>query len=380
MIYLDNAATTRRKPEEVLVAVQRAMCELGNAGRGAHAASLGASRGVYETRELFARFFHGEDASRIVFTANATESLNIALFGLLEPGDHVISTVAEHNSVLRPLYRLEKEGVELSLLPADKDGVLEYEALEGLVRENTRAIVCTHGSNVTGNLTELTKMRDCARRHGLLLLVDASQTAGVFPIDVVEMGIDILCFTGHKGLLGPQGTGGLYVRRGLELKPLLVGGSGIQSYLPEMPEQMPERLEAGTLNGHGIAGLDAALQYLEREGLSKIRSREQALMERFYNGVRELPGVRVYGDFRSMERCGIVSLNIGDYDSSEVSDELSERFGIATRPGAHCAPRMHEALGTVKQGTVRFSFSHFNTEEEIDAAIQAVKTLVCEWA
>lgn len=378
MIYLDNAATTSRKPDEVIEAVSQAMCGLGNAGRGAHDASLSASRSIYEARALLASFFNAEDASRIVFTANATESLNIALFGLLEPGNHVISTVAEHNSVLRPLYALEKRGLELSLLPADCRGVLDYDALSGMLRENTRAIVCTHASNVTGNLTEIGKMRDFASKNGLLLFVDASQTAGVFSIDVQEMGIDILCFTGHKGLLGPQGTGGLYVRKGISLKPLLMGGSGIHSYLREMPEEMPERLEAGTLNGHGILGLCAAIRYLEREGLSRIRHREQELMERFYRGVLALPGVKIYGDFSSMERCAIVSLNIDGFDSSQLSDELSERFGIATRSGAHCAPVMHETLGTVRQGAVRFSFSHFNTEEEIDEAVRAIRAIAYE--
>lgn len=375
MIYLDNAATTMHKPQEVIDAVVTAMCSMGNAGRGAHAASLGASRTVFETRERLANFFHAENPKQIVFTANSTESLNIALKGTLNPGDHVVSTVLEHNSVLRPLYALEEQGVEVTLLNSNLQGMVDYDDFEKAVKDNTRMIVCTHGSNLTGNLLDVKRIGQIAKKHGLLFVVDASQTAGVFPIDVQEMQIDILCFTGHKGLLGPQGTGGMYVREGVSVRPLKVGGSGVQTYNKKHPSEMPTALEAGTLNGHGIAGLDAAIRYLEKEGIDNIRAKEQKLMWKFYNGVKDIPNVKVYGDFGGTERCAVVSLNIGDYDSSEVSDELLMTYGISTRAGGHCAPLMHEALGTVEQGAVRFSFSHYNTDEEVETAIRAVKEL-----
>lgn len=378
MIYLDNAATTRVKPPQVVQAVAEAMCSLGNAGRGSHEATLGASRTIFDTRRRLAELFHGKDPRQIAFTANSTESLNLAIKGILEPGDHVITTQMEHNSVLRPLYEMEKRGVELTILPADRAGRVQVEAFREAAKENTRAIVCTHGSNLTGNLVDVGRIGAMARSRGILFCVDASQTAGVFPIDVEAMKIDILCFTGHKGLLGPQGTGGLYVREGVTVRPLKTGGSGILTYQKEHPAQMPTALEAGTLNGHGLAGLHAAVEYLLETGIDTIRRREQALMWRFYEGVRKVPGVTVYGDFEERERCPIVALNLGDYDSGEVSDELFVTYGIATRPGGHCAPLMHQALGTVNQGAVRFSFSHYNTEEEVDAAVAAVRELAAE--
>ena len=378
MIYMDNAATTMQKPQQVIDAVAAAMCSMGNAGRGAHAASLGAARTIYDAREKLACFFHAENPKQIAFTMNSTESLNIALKGVLNPGDHVITTMLEHNSVLRPLYELQEKGTELTILKSNPQGTLDYEDFEKAIKENTKAIVCTHGSNLTGNLVDVKRVGEIAKKHGVLFIVDASQTAGVFPIDVQEMGIDILCFTGHKGLLGPQGTGGIYVREGLIVRPLLCGGSGVQTYNKKHPSEMPTALEAGTLNGHGIAGLDAAVEYLMETGIDTIREREQDLMWRFYEGVKDIPGVKVYGDFSTRERCAIVTLNIGDYDSSEVSDELLMTYGISTRAGGHCASLMHEALGTVEQGAVRFSFSHYNTDEELNTAIQAVKEMAAE--
>ena len=378
MIYLDNAATTMHKPKEVIDAVVEAMTSLGNAGRGANEASLSAARIIYDAREKLCRFFNGEDPRQIVFTSNSTESLNIAIKGLLEPGDHVITTMLEHNSVLRPLYEMEKKGVALTIIKADKEGRFSLEEMEAAIRPETKMIVCTNGSNLTGNYVDIGKMGEMAHRHDVLFVVDASQTAGIFPIDVRNMQVDVLCFTGHKGLLGPQGTGGMYVREGLAIRPLKSGGSGVQTYSKTHPREMPTALEAGTLNGHGIAGLRAAVEYIEKTGLDNIRAREQELMWRFYEGVKEIPGVTVYGDFHSRERCAIVSLNIGDYDSSEVSDALLTEYGISTRPGGHCAPLMHEALGTVEQGAVRFSFAHSNTEEEVDIAINAVRELATE--
>ena len=378
MIYFDNAATTMRKPDCVVQAVTEAMCSLGNSGRGVHSGALSASRIIYDTRVALAQLLGAECPERIAFTANSTESLNMAIKGVLTPGDHVITTALEHNSVLRPLYDLEDRGVEVTILPADTMGNICYEDFEKEIRPNTKTIVTTHGSNLTGNLLDIGAIGSIAKKHDLLYIVDASQTAGVFPIDVQKMGIDILCFTGHKALLGPQGTGGIYVREGVEVRPLLSGGSGVQTYLRSHPPQMPTALEAGTLNGHGIAGLGAAVRYIQGTGLDNIRAKEQNLMREFYTRVREIPGITVYGDFTDFNRCAIVSLNIRDYDSGEVSDALSTQYGIATRPGAHCAPLMHKALGTVAQGAVRFSFSHYNTMEEINIAVSALQELAKE--
>ena len=378
MIYFDNAATTLQKPESVTRAVLEAMTTFGNPGRGVHEPALAASRAIYDARCALARLFHGENPARIAFTANATQALNTAIKGILNPGDHVITTAMEHNSVLRPLYELAAKGVELTILPADKQGRVAFEGFEAAIQSNTRAIVCTHGSNLTGNLVDIGKIGAIAKASGLLLVVDASQTAGVVPIDVGKMNIDILCFTGHKGLLGPQGTGGLYVREGVEVRPLLTGGSGVQSHSKTHPIQMPTALEAGTLNAHGLAGLNAGVRFLLETGIDTIRQKELDLMWTFYEGVNAIPGITVYGDFSSRERCPIVSLNVRDYDSSQVSDALFSEFGIATRPGAHCAPLMHEALGTGQRGAVRFSFSHYNTMEEINTAISALREIAQE--
>ncbi|MCQ4773954.1 aminotransferase class V-fold PLP-dependent enzyme [Lacrimispora saccharolytica] len=375
MIYLDNAATTLHKPEGVAEAMITALTSMGNSGRGAHKATLDASRMIYGTREKLAELFHISDPMRIAFTCNATESLNIAIQGILQPGDHVITSVCEHNSVLRPVYRMAKRGVTYNMLPADKKGVIQYDQLTSLLKKETKAIVITHASNLTGNVTDLKKVSDFAKKNGLLLIVDASQTAGCIPIDVQELGIDVLCFPGHKGLMGPQGTGGIYVREGIKIAPLKVGGSGVKSFDKEHPDTMPTALEAGTLNGPGIAGLGASVSWLLKQGVEKIHEKDLALSRRFLKGIAEIPDITIYGDMDSQMRTAIVSLNLGDVDSAEMSDWLWEDYGIAVRAGAHCAPLMHKALGTEQQGAVRFSFSCFNTEEEVDAAIQALKEL-----
>ena len=383
MIYLDNGATTLRKPECVKEALLEAMASMGNSGRGVHDASLYAGRTIYRARESLAELLGAAAPEQVVFTANATESLNLVLGGLFGPGDHVITTVCEHNSVLRPLYRLQ--GVELSVLPTEAEtgkerqaGVLDYQKLEEMVRPNTRGLVITHASNLTGNITDLKQAGAFAKKHSLLLIVDAAQTAGAVPMDMERMRIDVLCFTGHKGLYGPQGTGGVCVRPGLSIRPLKVGGSGIHSFDREHPSEMPAALEAGTLNGHGIAGLGAAARWLLEIGVEQIRAREQALLRRFVDGVKEVEGVTLYGNPDLDRRTGIQSLNIRDYDSARVADWLYEDYGIAVRGGAHCAPLMHEALGTREQGAVRFSFSYFNTEAEADEAAAAVRDLAEE--
>ena len=376
MIYLDSAATTMKKPPEVIAAVVEAMSTLGNSSRGTHATALSAARTVYQARVKLAELFHCPLSDNVVFTANSTEALNIALAGIINPSDHVITTDLEHNSVLRPLYRLRDEsGVSLSFVPADKQGRIEIDGIRALIEPRTRAIVCTHASNLTGNLVDIARVGAIARDAGIRFIVDASQTAGIFPIDMVEMQIDVLCFTGHKGLLGPQGTGGLCVEPGVDIRPWKVGGTGVQTYSETQPNEMPTRLEAGTLNAHGIAGLSAAVDFIQATGMATIRAREQALMRQFYEGVSSIAGVTVYGDFSSQERAAIVSLNIQGCDSGEVADVLATDYYIATRPGGHCAPRLHRALGTAETGAVRFSFSWYTEAAEVEAAIQAVREL-----
>ncbi len=375
MIYLDNAATTLHKPQQVIDAVVHAMQSMGNCARGTHEEALDAARTVYDARVRLASLFGCPRVEHVAFTANSTEALNMAINGLIDPGDHVISTDLEHNSVLRPLYRLEAEhGAELSFVPADKLGNVDYADFERLMKPNTRAVVCTNASNLTGTVLDIERIAKTAHSHGALVIVDASQTAGCWPIDMKKMGIDVLCFTGHKGLMGPQGTGGICVKEGIEIRPFKVGGSGVQSYSRTHPAEYPTRLEAGTLNGHGIAGLGAAAKFISETGVENIHAKERSLMLRFYEGVKNIEGVTVYGDF-TKDKTAIVALNIRDYESGEVSYELSQGYGIATRPGAHCAPRMHKALGTAEVGAVRFSFSFYNTEEEIDEAVRAVAEL-----
>lgn len=375
MIYLDNAATTLHKPQQVIDAVVHAMQSMGNCARGTHEEALDAARTVYDARVRLASLFGCPRVDHVAFTANSTEALNMAINGLIDPGDHVISTDLEHNSVLRPLYRLEAEhGAELSFVPADKLGNVDYADFERLMKPNTRAVVCTNASNLTGTVLDIERIAKTAHSHGALVIVDASQTAGCWPIDMKKMGIDVLCFTGHKGLMGPQGTGGICVKEGIEIRPFKVGGSGVQSYSRTHPAEYPTRLEAGTLNGHGIAGLGAAAKFISETGVENIHAKERSLMLRFYEGVKNIEGVTVCGDF-TKDKTAIVALNIRDYESGEVSYELSQGYGIATRPGAHCAPRMHKALGTAEVGAVRFSFSFYNTEEEIDEAVRAVAEL-----
>ena len=378
MIYLDNAATTMKKPQCVIDAVVAAMSHMGNAGRGATSAALDASRVIYDTREKLSDLFNLQNPSRVAFTSNSTESLNTAIKGILSSGDHAITTSLEHNSVLRPLYDLQSKGMELSIVDCDENGNIDYNDFEKLIKENTKAIVCTHASNLVGNVLDVKKIGSIAKKHNLIFIVDASQSAGVFEIDMQDMNIDILCFTGHKGLLGPQGTGGICVREGIDVRPLKVGGSGVNTFSKEQPVEMPTHLEAGTLNGHAIAGLNAALDYLKEEGIDNIQKREEELMFRFYNGIKDIKDIKIFGNFEN-KRAAIVTFNVGDIDSAAFSDELSFAYDISTRAGAHCAPLMHKAMNTVEQGAVRFSFSHYNTEEEIDTAIKAVKEIAASY-
>lgn len=376
MIYLDSAATSFLKPPAVAQAVIDAMQTIGSPGRGAHPLTLAAARTVYACREETAQLFGCSDPGRVCFTPNSTAALNTAINGLFAKGDHVITTALEHNSVLRPLYRLQQQqGLELTILPADSNGQIDLSLLPKVLQPNTRGIVCTHASNVTGDTLDLQLIGDFCREHGLYFVVDASQSAGVLPIRAEQWNISVLCFTGHKGLLGPQGTGGLCVNAGVTIAPLLVGGSGIHSYDKLHPSRLPEGLEAGTLNAHGLAGLLAGIRYIREQGQDKLYAQEMRLADRFLAGVRSLPGIRIYGNTEASLRTAVISLNIGEEDASLVADILAEEYGICVRAGAHCAPLIHKALGTEEQGAVRFSFSHLNTAEEIDAAIEALRSI-----
>lgn len=375
MIYLDHAATSFHKPPEVVEAVYHAMKESGNSGRGTHGISLCASRLVYHTREVLSYLFHVGDPSRVVFTSNATESLNIAIQGLLKPGDHCITTVLEHNSVLRPLYLMEKRGVQLTVVPADKTGCIAFSHIEAAIRAETKAVVLTHASNVTGNVLDIETIGKICNRQGILFIVDASQTAGLLPIDMQKIGISALCCSGHKSLLGPQGTGVLCLAEEVCPEPLKLGGTGVDSFSHTMPQVLPAALEAGTLNAHSLAGLLAACNYLKTYGQLRILKEANDLANLFVDGIKYLPGVTLYGDFEAAVRTPVVALNLRNVDSGEMADELFQRFGIATRAGVHCAPGVHSIFGTVEQGMVRFSFSHFNTINEINEAISALKVL-----
>ena len=378
MIYFDHAATSLPKPQPVIDAVSSAMLSMGNAARGTYGASLCTARTIYETREKLAHFFDCPRPDHVIFTSNATEAINLAIYGILKEGDHVITTDAEHNSVLRPLYYLERQRlITLDFVPADHDGKLQIDYMRKYVRENTALVAVCHASNVTGNVNDIERIgrwvefQNRDRKRPIRYLVDAAQTAGVLPVSMREARADLLCFTGHKGLFGPQGTGGFCVAEGVALRPLKSGGSGVRSFEPMHPLEFPTVGEAGTLNGHGIAGLDAALDWLEDIGLEEVQRRERRLAERFVTGVRQIPGIHLYGDF-SGRRVPIVSLNLGKAPSGVVSDILAQSYDIATRSGAHCAPRIHAALNTVEQGAVRFSFSHINREQEVDAALDAL--------
>jgi cysteine desulfurase/selenocysteine lyase len=378
IIYFDNAATSWPKPAEVPAAMARYLCGIGgNPGRSGHRLSIEAGRIVLEARVALATLFGADDPFRIVFTKNATEALNLALRGLLKAGDHVITSSVEHNSVMRPLRALEKEGVELSVLPRSIRGELDPDAIRPAVRSTTKAVVLTHAANVTGAILPIAEAGRIAHEHGILLIVDAAQTAGTLPIDVNEMGIDLLAFTGHKSLYGPPGTGGLYIGAGLEAKipPLIAGGTGSRSEFEEQPDFLPDKYEAGTPNTVGLAGLGAGASWIIARGIGAIRAREETLTGRFLDGLKDISGVTLYGPGDPSRQTALVSFNITGLMPSEVAQELDERFAILSRPGLHCAPAAHRTIGTFPQGTVRFGFGYFNTEEEIDAALAAIRKL-----
>ncbi len=364
--YFDNSATSFPKPPGVGKAVFNAINQIGSPNRGAYPIAVEASRIVYSAREHLAKLFNCDDPLSVVFTSGATESLNIAIYGLISPGDHVITTVAEHNSVLRPLYRI---GCEIDFVPCDNSGNLIFDNLEKLITSKTKAIIATHVSNVTGIRTDIEYLSKLCRQYGLYFILDAAQSAGVMPVD--SSLASVTCFTGHKSLFGPQGTGGLIVNQ-VDINQFKTGGSGHHSFSKEHPKELPDRLEAGTLNCHGIAGLQAGVKFIEDIGLSIIEEKERALLNRFLEGIKEIKNIKLYGDYSQRTRGAVVSILIDGYDSAEISSTLSEKFNIATRSGSHCAPLLHKALNTEKSGLTRFSFSFLNTFDEIDYALEAL--------
>ena len=377
-IYFDNAATSYPKPESVYETVYQFMKEIGaSSGRGAYRKALEADRIIYETRRKIASLFGIKDVSRIIFTANATDSLNLALKGFLKPGSHVITTSMEHNAVWRPLKRLQRErGIEITPVQCDSDGTLNAKNLADVIKPNTKLVVSLHASNVVGTIMPIKKIGQITRDKKIPLLVDTAQTAGIYPIDVEELSVDMLAFTGHKGLLGPQGTGGLYIREGIELEPLKEGGTGGESILEIQPSNLPDRYEAGTLNVPGLAGLGAGVSCILSEGVSKIRTKEIALTQYLIDKLSEIPEIRIYGTKDAGKQVGVVSINVADYAPEEIGYTLDEVYGIMVRTGLHCAPCAHRTIGTIERGTLRIGLGYFNIEEEIDYLVQSIKSII----
>ena len=380
--YLDNASTSFPKPPQVANAVFRFMTEVGtNAGRGEYADALGTDDMVFSAREKLCALFGGEDPSCIVFTRNVTESLNLVLKGALKPGDHVIVSSMEHNAVMRPLAQLAERGIEFSRARCAPDGTLDPREVERLARPDTKMVVMTHASNVCGTVLPLEEVGRTARERGLLFVVDAAQTAGVLPVSLDKLCADAICFTGHKGLLGPQGIGGAVLARDFakKIEPLVAGGTGSASSSEEMPGFLPDRLEAGTLNLPGIAGLLAALDWLEERGTQEILDHEQRLVAAFIDGLSELEArglVRIVGLRGARGRTGVVSIQTPGRDLAEVAHGLDARFGVQTRVGLHCAPAAHRTLGTFPAGTIRFSFGWANTPSDVARALDALDELL----
>jgi len=377
-IYFDNAATSWPKPEMMIKAMAEFNANVGaNPGRSGHRLSVEASRIIFNAREIVASLLGAEDPHTVIFTRNATEGINTIVRGLLRPGDHVITSSMEHNSVMRPLRALEAEGIELSVVQCSGKGYISPDDIIATIRKNTRMIIITHASNVTGTIMPIAEIAEMARNRDVLVCVDAAQSAGNLPINVLKDNIDFLAFTGHKSLNGPQGTGGFYIRKGLEtlVTPLERGGTGSRSEFEEHPDFMPDRFESGTPNTIGIAGLGAGAAYVTAVGIDTIRKHEIAVTELFLDGISSIKGVKVYGDINPQRRTALVSFTIEGLSPSEISFELDERFNIMSRPGLHCAPSAHRTIGTFPDGTVRFSFGMFTTKEEIRTAINAIETL-----
>lgn len=377
-IYFDNASTSFPKAEGVAEAVYHYMKDCGcNINRGGYDEAYQAEEIVLRTRQQLTELFHGPDCRNVVFTRNITESLNVLLKGFLKAGDHVLVSAMEHNAVMRPLTQLTEQGVSFDRIPCGADGTLDVSAMDRLLRENTRAVVMLHASNVCGTLMPIETVGAFCHAHGLRFILDTAQTAGVFPIDMEAMHIDALAFTGHKGLLGPQGIGGFLLQPDMVplVQPLIAGGTGSISHEEQMPSFMPDRFEAGTMNLPGIMGLHAALCWLERETIDAVRSHELELTERFLSGALDIPCLRVVGRRDISGRAGVVSVVPENADPALVADALGREYGIMVRVGLHCAPNAHKTLGTFPTGTIRFSFGRWNTPQQVDTALSALREL-----
>lgn len=377
-IYVDNACTTFPKPPEVPTAMSDFIANHGvNINRGSYSPAYDMEELVYTTRLWLTQLFHGPDCKNVIFTMNVTMSLNMVLKGLLHAGDHVLVSSMEHNAVMRPLIQLTHHGVTFDRIPCTTTGELELDQVRGLIKANTKAIIMTHGSNVCGTMMPLQEIGQICHDQGLLFIVDSAQTAGVIPIDMETMHIDALCFTGHKGLLGPQGIGGFIVTDAVAeaMTPLIAGGTGSLSHTEEMPDFLPDKFESGTLNLPGIVGLHASLAYLRKVGIDSIYQKEKALTEQFLHGISAISGLEIVGRKDTTNRTAVVSIVVKNHDNAIVAQELEDQYGIMTRVGLHCAPSAHKTLGTFPGGTIRFSFGHYNTPEEINTVIQAVQDL-----
>lgn len=377
-IYLDNAATSWPKPESVIRAMNHFNELIGsNPGRSGHHLSVEAGRILYNTREILSELFKVPDPLRIAFTSNITHSLNIVINGLLKPGDHVITTSMEHNSVMRPLRQLELAGLELTVIDCSRSGILDPSLIHKFIKSNTKLIISTHASNVTGTILPITEIGKISSDYGITFCVDSAQTAGVLEIDVVKNHIDILCFTGHKGLLGPMGTGGLYIREDLEknIDSLMYGGTGSRSEFEIQPDFMPDKYESGTPNTIGIAGLCAGAEFIKNTGIENIHLKENVLQKRFLDGLSEIKNITLYGPGNTTEQVAVTAFNIGEQSPSDTAYHLDEKYGILTRPGLHCAPTSHKTIGTFPQGTNRISFGYFNTTDDVDTALKAIHEL-----
>ena len=380
MYYFDNAATTFPKPESVYRAMDEFLrTSAGNPGRGAHRLSLAAAAVVDGTRQLLADLFHAPDASQVIFAANTTDALNTALHGLLKPGDHVVTSSMEHNAVARPLRALEDEGVTVTRVPCATDGSLDPDDVRRAMRANTRLVALIHASNVTGTILPVDRVGAIVRERGALLLVDAAQTAGVLPIDVQAMKIDLLAFPGHKGLLGAPGTGGLVVGDRVRLHPIRQGGTGTRSELEEQPTELPEGFETGTLNSVGIAGLGAGVRFLMEQGVERIRAHESAVMRRLLDGLATIGGLTIYGPANVERQVGVVSVRLDHWQPMDVGVALDQDYDIAVRTGLHCAPAAHRTIGTFPTGTIRLSPGYSTTFGEVDRVITALDELAARW-
>lgn len=376
-IYLDNAATSHPKPESVYQAVDHALREIGaSPGRGGYRRGLDATRIIFEARESLAKLFCISDSARLVFTSSATEALNLAISGMLRPGDHAVTTSMEHNSVSRPLRVAESRGAAITRIPCDRYGFLNPRDLAAALQADTRLIALSHCSNVTGTIQPIAEIGRLARQAGIPLLVDAAQSAGVMPIEVEEMGISLLAAPGHKGLLGPQGTGLLYIAEGIDLPPLLVGGTGGHSSGEEQPEQMPARFESGTHNTPGIAGLRAGVDFILETGIETIRKKEISLVDGIMAGLGAIDRVSLHGPPPGKERGGIVSFTVAGMDPAMIGFSLDQQYDIEVRTGLHCAPEAHRSIGTYPAGTVRVSPGWFTTEEQIETFLRAMRQIV----